>query len=131
MKTLSMLFLLLICQTAVAFGADFKTEIHDLNGEVIMDCAKIDTGPPVSCAKQVPLTLGRVLAGAFNTADQAAPPAEMVRRGILAQKVYGADELSLDAEDTKLAKELVAKRGWPPAVIYQVIKLLDPASVKD
>lgn len=105
-----------------AAALDFTQPLHQLNGEPF-------TGAD---GKPTPVTLGTISETALLTlgADEAALPGEdRVKRFVLAQRIHGATDAVLTADEIALIKKMIAK-NFGPLFVGQAWMMLDPASVK-
>jgi hypothetical protein len=101
----------------------------DQSGEPVMDCDKVSatTG---QCESFVPLTLGRLIAGAVDQSEPGLKPEEVVARGTLALHVRQALRttppvlFNMDADNAALAKAQIVKSRVAPSVAVQAIELL-------
>lgn len=91
---------------------DFSAQILDLDGKPIPD---LTLGSMATNALMLPFEDERNLSGE-----------EKVRRLKLAQRIHGADEADLVAEDVTLIKRLIAK-GYATLPSARAWELLDPA----
>jgi hypothetical protein len=118
-----------IATAGTACATDFSAPITDQTGKPVPLCA--DKTP--DCEK--PMTLGRVVGIAlFSTFPDESDPRtgtapsgeEKVKRAKLALEVFDGGQHDLTAEETALAKKLVAK-AYAPLVVMRAWELLDPA----
>lgn len=108
---------------------DFTQVVKDLNGNEGVDCAEIKPDGS-GCARIVPMTIGRIAAGALDRADKnIAVPDKIIRAG-LAYKIINANNAVLTSDEITMIKTAVGKLEISNAFIFQVIKAIDPVSVK-
>jgi hypothetical protein len=122
----------------VVVHLDVSTQLVGPDGKVQQDCDHVadDISDPQKygkCDRFVPLTIGRLAAGAVDRNDKDLKPADIVIRGFLARKIRAAVDpitgkgtVDLDPRDVDLIHDQIAKTGLPPSVIIQAFDLLAP-----
>lgn len=134
MRLLTALALASFCLATVpasAGGINFSTVLTDQDDNPIMDCAKVDAGPPPKCAQETKMTLGRIALGALNKQDQGLTDTDNVTRYYLMLKVYRAVEpIELSGGDVDLIRRQIVKTGYPPLWVGRALEILDPAGMK-
>lgn len=88
----------------------------------------LDGTRPLRDEKENVVLLRDVLCNTLLATDDSADGKERARRGMLAYKIYGNDELDLDVDDVKLLKDLVGKQ-YAPLVVFQVWEMLEGREV--
>lgn len=120
-------------QPARAAEIDFSVVLRNLDGSPFTDCLRYDTtrSPPF-CEHTVDMTVGAVAVMVLGPpVEQSSTPSEQVRRGRLAQRVYGAGKLDLDAAEIKMIEDLAYRRSLHPVALTRFLEVLDPAALKD
>lgn len=112
---------------------DFSQTIKDFGGQSLTDYRTDQYGRKVGLVDEagapVDLTLKTVCINALMQEEQAMKADEKIKRNMLAEKIFAADEeIDLSVDDISLLKKLVDKGsyGQNPRVLAESWKLLDP-----
>lgn len=105
---------------------DFSKDIVGPDGP-FKECKQTDQSG--KCIDSINLTLGRICITAAGLPDKDANIVDQVKHGKLASELITSDKLSLSVEDIAFLKKQIAKLGYNTIIVYQAVKLLDPASV--
>lgn len=115
---------------------DFSAVMLDENDKPYTDCARADASTG-KCLEERDITLGRLALRALTVQfpnEAALSGEEQVRRALLAQAIYKAKDMAIDAGETDLICTAIAKivnrLGLPALVTLRAWELLDPARVK-
>lgn len=103
---------------------DLTASLADFDGNPILDSDASD-------AKAA--TLGGLLLRSLLVpmrGDELMAGQEKVELAMLAQRLHGADEIELTAEETALLKERTGKTYLLPLVVMRIWQAIDPASVR-
>lgn len=122
---------LVIAGPARAAQVDFSTVLRTEEGKPFIDCQSWEGTPGQSkCEKTADMTLGSLARGGLNVPEQGLAADEFIRRGMLARAIFKQPKQDLSAEDIKMIKDVLVKRGYSPVLMLGAFELLDPLSVK-
>lgn len=108
---------------------DFTQVVKNLDGNLLNEC--VENKPDNSaCARLVPMTIGRIAAGALTQPDKGVPLPDIVLRGRLAERIIDAKEAVLTSDEVTTIKNSVAKMSLNYIIILRIIEAIDPAAVK-
>lgn len=117
---------------------DFSQTLKDFDGKSLADYSTDQYGRKVTfvddAGAAIELTLKRVSINALMKEEQGMKADEKIRRNMLAEKIFAADEaLDLQAEDVTLLKKLIDQGvyGQNPRVLAESWRLLDPPAQEE
>lgn len=116
---------LLATVTAHATEIDFSKMVLDQDGRPFTDCLEWNKEAPPQCAKLVDMTLGRLAFMSLNVPEQGAAPADVVKRGNLALKLYTAKRIDVTADEVETIKSALGKRALTPIALIRANEMLD------
>lgn len=116
---------------------DFTQVLMNIEGKPFTYCAEYKkAAPPAApeCKDERDMTLEQAALSALQTRfqdEQNLSGADQVRRVSLAIRIHQQKAVALTADDVKLIKDLTAKVGYNPVLVYRAYQLLDPNSIPE
>lgn len=114
--------------TAVAEPIDFAAILLGQDGKPVTECIRLNSDR-TKCDEEVTLTLGWLSRFALDFTEDRAPPlplSDVVKRGILSEKIKANSKLDLSVDEAKLVKDQILKLSYKTSIKFQAIKLVDP-----
>lgn len=117
---------------------DFTTIITNQDGEALKECAQAKDPPlQAECAVFTSITLGMLALRALTVQypnESTVTGEDQIRRALLAEAIYKSASVTLDAKDTTLICDAIAKfvnkTGQNMLITLRAWQIIDPARVK-
>lgn len=128
MKRLTLIFALLVpilSHAADANKIDMTTVLKLDDGQPIKDPSR-RTEDDKECAKCADLTIGHAIAIALNKPEPNLTVDQLYTRGALINRIRNNPDATISAEDATLIEHCLATVGFFPAVVVQIVSVIDP-----
>src|SRR5438128_551557 len=89
-----------------AFAVDFSTLLVGTDNKSILECIRLNSDR-TKCEQEVDLTLGWLSRFALDIAEDKIPSSEIIKRGMLSEKIKANDKLDLSIDEAKLLKDQI------------------------
>lgn len=122
----------LVLSTASAFAepVDFSTLLLAQDGKPKIECLKLNQERS-QCIDEITVTLGWFSRFALDLPEDKLAPIEVLKRGMLSEKIAGASLIELSGDNIKLLKDQIIKLNYSTYIKFQAIRLIDPQGAKE
>lgn len=122
--------LLFSTSLALAEPVNFSTPLLAQDGKPKIECLKLNADRS-KCEEEITVTLGWLCRLALDLAEDKIQPIEILRRGLLSERIAATDGFELSGDNIKLLKDQIIKLNYSTFIKFQAIRLIDPQGAKD
>lgn len=99
-------------------------------GGPLVDCIVMNINR-TKCEQEATITVGFLCRLALDYPEERIAAIEIVKRGILSEKIKAKDQIEFSVDEAKLIKDQLVRLPYRTFPKFQVIKLIDPKAVED